>query len=97
MTASTTSTTPIPQATPAQQRAFCRLRERYQHNQDRFAPTSGTVWCFSTGSLRREGRAPRRMMTGATTAEPREHDPAARPAATRRTKGGRRDESAIAL
>ena len=38
MTACTTSTTPLPAATPAQQRAFRRLRERYQHDHDLFTP-----------------------------------------------------------
>jgi hypothetical protein len=31
-------TTPLPEATPAQQRAFRRLRELYQHDHDLFTP-----------------------------------------------------------
>jgi hypothetical protein len=38
MTAPTGSTTPIPETTPAQQHAFCRLRNRYQHDHDRLTP-----------------------------------------------------------
>jgi hypothetical protein len=56
MTASTTSTTPIPQATPAQQRALCRLRERYQHDQDLFtrqelARLAFVRWLYQTGRV----------------------------------------------
>ena len=57
MTAPQTSTTPIPQATPAQQRALCRLRERYQTDHDLFtrqelARLAFVRWLVQTGRVR---------------------------------------------
>ena len=58
MTASTTSTTPIPQATPAQQRALLRLRERYQHDHGLFTPQEWNRLAFLRW-LYAGGRIPR--------------------------------------
>jgi hypothetical protein len=57
MTTPTTSTIPIPAATPAQQRAFCRLRERYQQDHDLFirqerARLAFVRWLCQTGHVR---------------------------------------------
>jgi hypothetical protein len=57
MSASTTGTTSIPQATPAQQRAFRRLRERYRQDQDLFtrqelARLAFVRWLSQTGRVR---------------------------------------------
>jgi len=56
MTASTTSTTPLPQATPAQQPALYRLRERYQQDHDLFtrqelARLAFVRWLYQAGRL----------------------------------------------
>jgi hypothetical protein len=58
MTTPPTSTTPIPEATRAQQRAFCRLRDRYQHDHDRFTPQEWNHLLFLRW-LSAGGRIPR--------------------------------------
>ena len=46
MTTPNAGTTPIPAGTPAQQRTFRRLRERYQHDHDVFSPREWNQLAF---------------------------------------------------